>query len=140
MKVGDSAESQFCGEINDSRFLLARFVRKSYERYRVLEVPEGESLASQDARDAADINFLMARFARTGDIPPASRPGVFQDNTGVPDNLGDAIMLSRTTLSTASVNLGTFQEAKAKEAADKLAQDQAELAELRAAKAASDST
>lgn len=135
MRIYESGEP-----IGDDRFSRRRVVRAAYERLRVLEVPEGESLASQDARDAADINFLMARFARTGEIPPASRPSVFQDNTGVPDNLGDAIMLSRTTLSTASDNLGAFQEAKAKEAADKLAAEQAELAALRAAKAASGST
>lgn len=132
MKVYDSVDGEVCDE---SRLSKSRFVRKFYDRLRVFSVPVGESLASQDAKDASDINFLMARFARAGEIPPASKPALFQDNTVVPDNLGDAIMMSRSTLSTASANLEASQKEAERIKAESLAKDLAELDALRKASA-----
>jgi len=131
MRIYESGET-----INSSRFHTRRVVRAAYDRLRVLEVPEGESLTSQDAKDACDINFLMARFSRTGEIPPASTVPVFQDNSSIPDNLGDAVMLSRSTLQTASDNLEKHQAKLREDAQAKVAADLAELDRLRAQVAA----
>lgn len=78
----------------------------------------------------------MARFARTGEIPAATTPPVFQDNTVIPDSLGDALTLSRSTLATAAENLSVHEATVAKAKADQLAKDLAELDALRKASAA----
>lgn len=54
-------------------------VRNPHDRLRVNFETVGESMTDTSHAAAADINYIVERFARSGQLPPVTRPGVYDD-------------------------------------------------------------
>ena len=72
-------------------------VRRHWERYRVHQLHQGESLTEQSHAPSLEINTLIARHARAGGLPPVG--GVFEDVTLLQAPLAERISFSERVLS-----------------------------------------
>lgn len=71
------------------------FRRPQYCRERLSIVIEGESMTQQSFLDQTDVNAIVERFQRTGVLPVAEKPAVYDDVTGLQVDLTTAIERSR---------------------------------------------
>lgn len=83
-------------------------------RFRVLNVPVGESRTNQGEREASDVNLIVERFLRTGMLPPARQQGFFGDVSDMNGDLTELHERASKTMSTAKEFLdGREKAAKA---------------------------
>lgn len=77
----------------------ALYIRKPYERQRLITVVEGESATDQSFGNDTDVNRIVARFARTGILPDAnSAQAQYCDVTNLQADLTELIEKGREAM------------------------------------------
>jgi len=78
-----------------------RLVRRPWEPMRLPMYFSGESRTEQSHAAAVDINNIIRRFARTGELPPALNPAVYEDVTRLQVPLAERIAFAEGTFRSA---------------------------------------
>ena len=89
-----------------------RHVRLPHEHLRVYSIQGGESDVDQSFALVTDINEIVKRYARTGELPPATRPGRFEDVTGLQGDLTDRLLWAKQHLDNAKEAYETLKQAQ----------------------------
>lgn len=107
------------------------YIRKPYERQRLITVVEGESATDQSFGNDTDVNRIVARFARTGILPDAnSAQAQYCDVTNLQADLTELIEKGREAMD----ELNRVKAENAAKMAEKAKEDAKLAAEYRSYK------
>jgi len=108
------------------------FVRRPWQRHRLITEITGESRTHQSHAESCDINHIIRRFDNTGLLPDGRGPGQYEDVTHLQNKQTDELILeSRKSLETADADLKSHKRKLAKAEKDRVAALEAENKKLK---------